>query len=261
MKPEALVLRAAGTNCEGEAVHALGLAGFAPTLLHVNQLLAEPRALDRMQLIVFPGGFTFGDDVASGAVFAYTLERRLHDQLASYVESGRLVIGICNGFQILVRCGILPGGAGRAALVENLMGRFEDRWVRMRAGARPRGPWLRPRAEYMLPVAHAEGRFEWFPDTAGAPFPEEQVALAYIGDGAPASYPANPNGAFQDIAGITNPRGNVFGLMPHPERFVQPTHHPFWMRYRRAGGSPPAARDLPVPLGLEIFQNACASLQ
>ncbi|MFQ5653578.1 MAG: phosphoribosylformylglycinamidine synthase I [Planctomycetota bacterium] len=265
MNARALVLRAAGTNCDEETAHALTLAGARAELLHVNRLVAEPQLLDRFQLLALPGGFTFGDDVASGAVLAHILEERLEEAIARFVERGRLVIGICNGFQILVRIGILPGSRGRGALLKNLSARFEDRWVRLRAGPAP-GPWLEPGREYHLPVAHAEGRFEWFPDEPGEALPEVQVALRYraTGDGENATgavpYPANPNGSHEDIAGITNPRGNVLGLMPHPERFLSPLHHPSWSRYRRPDGSAPRERDLPEPLGLDLLRRAVRSL-
>ncbi len=265
MTPRSIVLRAPGTNCDGETVCALDAAGSQVELLHVNRLIANPSLLDRARLLVLPGGFTFGDDVASGAVLAWTLAARLKPALDAFVESGRLLLGVCNGFQILVRLGLLPGGAARAALAENLSGRFVDRWVRLRSGARP-GPWLEPDREYLMPVAHGEGRFEWFPDAEGASVPDEQIALRYIAPdapdrAAPAAYPHNPNGSRFDIAGITNPGGNVLGLMPHPERFVRPEHHPSWTRYRLPDGSPPSEAELPVPLGLDLYRHAVRSLR
>lgn len=250
----AMIVRAAGTNCDRETESALTLAGATVERVHVNRLSNEPHQLDGVQLLVIPGGFTFGDDVASGAVLSYTMERRLRDALDRFVDSGRWVLGICNGFQTLVRLGYLPGPGGRAALCWNLSGKFEDRWVRLRAGDAP-GPWFEPGREYFVPVAHAEGRFEWFPDEEGTPFPASQIAVQYIGDDdGPAGYPDNPNGSIDDIAGVTNPAGNVMGLMPHPERFVRPTHHPFWTRFRQ-NGAPPTEEDLPVPLGLDLFRR------
>ena len=254
----ALVLRAAGTNCDGETVAALCAAGAEVDRIHVNRLRREPTLLEQYRLLVIPGGFTFGDDVASAAVLAYTLKQRLLTELEAFVEAGRWVLGICNGFQALVRLGLLPGGEGRAALLPNRSGLFEDRWVRLRAGDTP-GPWLAPGAEYLVPVAHREGRFEWFPAREGAPFPAGQIALSYRGDSEPTPYPANPNGSCCDIAGITNAAGNVLGLMPHPERFISPCHHPFWTRHRRPDGSPPREEDLPVPLGLDLFRRIVAA--
>ncbi len=250
----AMILRAAGTNCDRETENALRLAGAEATRVHVNRLSVEPSLLDEIDLLVIPGGFTFGDDVASGAVLSYTLDRRLRESLDRFVASGRLVLGICNGFQVLVRLGYLPGDGGRGALCWNLSGRFEDRWVRLRAG-QAQGPWFEPGREYFVPVAHAEGCFEWFPDQEGQPFPESQIAVTYIGEGdGEAGYPANPNGSHLDIAGVTNAAGNVMGLMPHPERFVRPTHHPYWTRFRK-NGVPPTEADLPEPLGLDMFRR------
>lgn len=258
MSFRAMILRAAGTNCDHEAEDALVRAGAQADRVHVNALCKQPALLDDYGLLLLPGGFTFGDDVASGAVLAYTLEQRLRDAIDRFVDSGRLVLGICNGFQVLVRMGFLPGGTGRAALLQNLSGRFEDRWVRLRVGQAP-GPWFDPEKEYFVPVAHAEGRFEWFPENAGDTFPESQICLTYAGEsgmdaGVESGYPANPNGSHRDIAGITNASGNVMGLMPHPERFLTPFHHPFWSRFRKDGAVPTEA-DLPHPLGLDLFRR------
>lgn len=251
----AAIVRAAGTNCDGETEAALIAAGAEVDRIHVNRLADQPELLGRYQLLVLAGGFTFGDDVASGAVFAYTLQQRLQEPLHSFVRSGRRVLGVCNGFQVLVRLGLLPGNGERASLLPNLSGRFEDRWVRLRAGETP-GPWFEPGAEYLIPVAHAEGRFEYLPRDPQAAFPESQIAIRYLGATDPAEYPDNPNGSHGDIAGVTNREGNVLGLMPHPERFIVPVHHPAWTRHRRADGSPPREQDLPVPLGLDMYRRA-----
>ncbi len=265
MRPHALVLRAAGTNCDGETVRALQLAGADVVSMHVNRVVEEPQLLDQVQILALAGGFTFGDDIASGAVLAHILERKLRDSIDRFVDKGKLVIGVCNGFQILVRLGVLPGSSsgGEGALLPNHSGRFEDRWVRLQAGPKTT-PWFEAGAEFLVPVAHAEGRFEWFPKSSGLEFPPDQVAFTYRpldGSDGKAVYPDDPNGSFEGIAGITNSSGNVLGLMPHPERFLVPEHHPAWMRYRRADGSPPTESDLPVPLGLEIYRRAVDSLR
>ena len=261
-RPRALVLRAAGTNCDRETVRALELAGADVERVHVNRLIEAPELLDDVGFFALAGGFTFGDDVASGAVLAHILERRLADPIQKFIDSGRLVIGVCNGFQILVRLGVLPGSNGRGALLGNHSGKFEDRWVHLTAGPR-NTPWFEAGERYFVPVAHAEGRFAWFPEEEGAAFPDDQVAFRYANaDGSSDSvkYPANPNGSHDNLAGITNAAGNVLGLMPHPERFLVPEHHPAWMRFRQEDGSPPNASDLPVPLGVEIYRRAVATL-
>jgi phosphoribosylformylglycinamidine synthase len=258
--PRALVLRAAGTNCDRETVHALELAGAVAESIHVNALSRDPSILDGVGLVAFPGGFTFGDDVASGAVLAHILEQRLRPQLQQFVDRGGLVIGICNGFQVLVRLGLLPGGKGRGAMLWNQSGRFEDRWVYLNSGSEE-SPWFAPGERYFMPVAHAEGRFEWFPDQPGQEFPAEQVAFSYCNeDQSAASYPHDPNGSHRSIAGMISADGKVLGMMPHPERFVRPEHHPSWMRIR-PDGAIPLEEQLPVPLGLSIFRRAVDHLK
>ncbi|MGE4618985.1 MAG: phosphoribosylformylglycinamidine synthase subunit PurQ [Planctomycetota bacterium] len=259
-QPLALVLRAAGTNCDRETVHALELAGARVESIHVNALSKDPSILQDAGLLAFPGGFTFGDDVASGAVLAHILEERLRPMLQQFVDRGGLVIGICNGFQVLVRLGLLPGVTGRAAMLWNRSGRFEDRWVHLAAGD-VESPWFAPGQNYFVPVAHAEGRFEWFPKQPGESFPASQVAFRYRdAEGGVPEYPDDPNGSHETIAGVLSPDGNVLGMMPHPERFVRPEHHPFWMRLREDGRIP-QEEDLPVPLGLDIFRRAIDHLR
>jgi len=261
-RPRAVVLRAAGTNCDRETVAALRLAGAAASDLHVNALGDAPQLLDGVGLLVFPGGFTFGDDVASGAVLAHAIECRLKARLQDFLARGGLMLGICNGFQVLVRLGFLPGGGkGEGALLVNRSGRFEDRWVYLRAASEP-SPWFEAGTIYRMPVAHAEGRFAWFPIVDGDPFPREQIAFCYCdGSGGDCRYPEDPNGSHQQIAGVLSPDGNVLGMMPHPERFLRAEHHPSWMRMRRADGTIPREEDLPQPLGLDIFRRAVAHLR
>ena len=258
--PKALVLRAAGTNCDEETVHALELAGASVQLMHVNALSESPEILEEVGLLAIPGGFTFGDDVASGAVLAHILEKRLSKELHAFVERGGLVVGICNGFQVLVRLGLLPGGEDRGALLWNNSARFEDRWVHLQAGDTD-CPWFVPGERYFIPVAHAEGRFEWFPKEGAAPLEENRIAFHYTDEnGNKADYPQDPNGSHRAIAGLISANGNVLGMMPHPERFVRPEHHPSWMRLRADGGVP-SEEELPVPLGLSIFRRAVETLR
>ena len=243
-----LVLRTAGTNCDRETAHAFRLAGARVETLHVAQLLARTRRLDEFHVLAFPGGFSYGDDLGAGTVLAGEIRSRLADDLGAFVESGRLVIGICNGFQVLVRLGLLPGWEGErsVALVENTSGKFEDRWVHLRVETTA-CPFLEAFATdggepavIRMPVAHKEGRFV----TRDAATLERlrasgQIALRYVApDGEPAGYPDNPNGSPDAIAGITNPRGNVLGLMPHPERHLRFLHDPLWTRKAATGGVP-----------------------
>jgi phosphoribosylformylglycinamidine synthase subunit PurQ / glutaminase len=214
--------------------------------------------LDRFQILAIPGGFSYGDDIAAGRILANQIAHHLHDAVHRFVESGRPVIGICNGFQVLVKTDLLPGSvAGRegqlCTLTNNDSGRFIDRWVHLT----PRGDkciWTRGISNTIeLPIAHGEGKF--VPADRAilqSLWDNQQVALVYAtADGSPASgcFPDNPNGSIDDIAGICDASGLVFGLMPHPERHVDPLQHPAWTRMS------------PLPVegqGLQIFRNAVA---
>lgn len=226
-KPKALILHAAGTNRDEDAALALGLAGAEPEIVHVNALRARQRRWEDYGLLVIPGGFSYADALGAGRLFALDLASYFADEAAAFVASGKPVIGICNGFQVLVRSGLLPGGGRKASLARNGGGRFECRWVRLAAPPSV-SVWTRGLREKGLsiacPVAHGEGRF--YVEGKGelaALEAKGQVALVYAGpSGAPAvgSYPDNPNGSLADIAGICNEAGNVLGLMPHPENNV-----------------------------------------
>jgi phosphoribosylformylglycinamidine synthase I len=253
-RPPVLLLRTAGTNCDAELAHAFEAAGGAAGTRHLEEALARPALLDGAAVIAFPGGFTYGDDVASGAVFAAKLRARLLGPLAAAVERGCLVFGVCNGFQILARAGLLPalggpGAAGEATLGFNDSGRFEDRWVELE-GTSDRSPWVPRGFRFPCPVAHGEGKFA--PRDADLLRRLEeagQVVVRYRGPTGPAggAFPANPNGSVNDIAGICDPTGRVFGLMPHPERNALPWHHPL----SGGGAAAPGAGE-----GLRVFENA-----
>ena len=252
-----LVLRAAGTNCDREAVHAFELAGAKVRSLHVNRVLEEPAVLGDFQILTLPGGFSYGDDIAAGKILANQLLHHLAGALHEFVEADKLIIGICNGFQILVKTGLLPGnskanpGSGQprqlVTLTYNDSDKFEDRWVHLEA-ASTKCVFLQSPARIYLPVAHGEGKFVTSsPDVLQALNDNDQVAFRYTtADGSEPAYPDNPNGSMEHIAGITDPTGRILGLMPHPERHVHRTHHPRWTRI-----SPDHQPD-----GLAIFTNA-----
>jgi phosphoribosylformylglycinamidine synthase len=223
------VLRAAGVNCDKEAQFALELAGFGAARVHVFRVMENPRLLDDAQLLMVPGGFSYGDDVAAGKILANQMIHRLAEPLNQFVGKGKLVLGVCNGFQVLIKSGLLPWGRADAAtanhdatLTWNDSGRFIDRWIRLRADS-DRCVFLPKGQSLQLPIAHGEGKFV----TRSRGVLEriragDQAAVRYVGD--------NPNGSVDDIAGICDPTGRVFGLMPHPERFVEITQHPAWTR-------------------------------
>ncbi|MCH7814130.1 MAG: phosphoribosylformylglycinamidine synthase I [Planctomycetes bacterium] len=249
-----IVLRAAGINCDGETMHAWRLAGAAPRLVQVNELLAKPALLDEAQVLTLPGGFSYGDDIAAGTILANRLTRRLGETLAAFVDRGGLVLGICNGFQVLLKMGLLPGGSTgpqTVSLTVNTSARFEDRWVRVRVDT-DRCPFLQAGPLWEAPVAHAEGRLVVDSDATLAALTDHgHVALRYVdADGLPGDYPVNPNGSVDGVAGLTDATGRVLGLMPHPERNVDRTQHPLWTRR-------PA--DAPAT-GLQVFRSAVAAL-
>ncbi len=231
----ALVLRTVGTNCDGETVHALELAGARTDRLHLAALAREPQRLDDYDVLVIAGGFSYGDYVGAGRVFAAELERALGGGVRAFKDRGGLVLGVCNGFQVLVQTGLLRGddedGPRDFALHQNESDRFECRWVTLESQDCA-CPWIVPGERLPVPVAHAEGRFV-VRDRAVLErlAARRQIALRYVApDGGAAQYPDNPNGSVDGIAGICDPTGRVLGLMPHPERNVTPWHHPLWTR-------------------------------
>ena len=245
--PRALVLRTAGINCDGETVRALEAAGARADLVHVKRLLAEPARLDDYGLLVIPGGFSYGDDVAAGRVFGLELRRGLAREIDAFVKRGGSVLGVCNGFQVLIEAGLFDPPAARAAaasgadasttardvaLYDNASNRFECRWVTLAAQACA-CPWLVAGELMPVPIAHGEGRFVVRDASTLRRLKDaRQIALLYVrADGSPArEYPDNPNGSVEAIAGICDPTGRVLGLMPHPERNIAPWHHPHWTR-------------------------------
>jgi phosphoribosylformylglycinamidine synthase len=238
-----LVVRSAGTNCDGETMRALALAGAAPELLHLNELARDPQRLFDYALLVLPGGFSYGDYVAAGRVFGLELRTRIFEPLQRFVADGGYVLGICNGFQILVELGMFdPERKPRAlALTDNASNRFECRWVTLETQASA-VPFLVLGERMPVPIAHGEGRFVVRdPEVLAELFARRQIVWTYCdphskspslasADARALPYPLNPNGSLANIAGICDPTGRVLGLMPHPERNLFPWHHPRWTR-------------------------------
>ena len=232
-----LILRAAGTNCDRETEHAWQAAGADAQRVHIRRVAERPELLDEYQIFTIPGGFSYGDDIAAGRIFAARIERHLLDRLHAFVDAGKLVLGICNGFQILVRAGLLPFRAGQGdrtacTVTHNRPAGFQDRWVRVRASESP-GAFLEPGRVYEFPIAHGEGRVLFGDDpTRQRILSENRAALRYVPQSGAAvaadCEPYNPNGSDDDVAGLCDETGRVLGLMPHPERFVTWTQHPLW---------------------------------
>ena len=259
--PRICVLRAPGTNCDVETAHAFELAGGTPERVHLFRLLENPDLLASFQVLCIPGGFSYGDDVGAGVVLGSQLKGHLGGSVQSFLQSDKLVLGICNGFQTLLKAGILPNGdlsaTPPATLTWNENGKYTAVWVTLNVGSTNNNVFLRGLSRLELPVAHAEGRIAVRdPGTIGQWKEQGQIALQYAADdGSEESsqtdtvlpYPANPNGSIANIAGLGDPSGRVLGLMPHPERFLFPTQHPQWTRTRTVSGD---------GAGLKLFQNA-----
>jgi len=258
-EPGVLVMHAPGTNRDREAALACELAGGAAQIVHINELISGERKLEHYQMLVLPGGFSYGDDLGAGRLWANDLYHRFRADLDAFVAAGKPVLGICNGFQALVKAGYLPGPGARqrVTLTRNRSGHFECRWVRLRPTSGSSCLFTAGLEEDILcPVAHGEGRFAVAEEgMAEALFQDGLVALTYApvanrADAphraavrAQAGYPDNPNGSVADIAGICNIVGNVFGLMPHPEDHIFAEQHPRWAR-GEAGG-----------MGISLFRN------
>ena len=249
MLPRTLILRTAGTNCDLETAHAFTLAGATAERVHLNRVLESPRLMDDYQLLAIPGGFSYGDDINSGRIFANQIVHHLKDAFRRSVDAGKPIIGICNGFQVLVKTDLLPGPlAGQsgqtATLTNNASHRFTDLWVKLHVQPKSRCIWTRGLEALDLPVAHGEGKFVPASEPIRrALWDASQVAVTYS-DG------TNPNGSTDDIAGVCDSTGLIFGLMPHPERYVTKLQHPAWSSQ---GGDSDGA-------GLAVFRNAVAHI-
>lgn len=234
MKPKALVLQAHGSNRDRDVIEALTLAGADPEGIPLNELRSHKTRFSDFQLLVLPGGFSYADAFGAGKLLALDLASYFADEISAFVDPGKPVIGICNGFQALVKSSILPGNSEGATLTFNTQGHFECRWVTLQPVSQT-CVWTKGLDELIeCPIAHGEGNFqtgEGFPLSTFAS--HDQIAFIYVcADGTPANgeYPVNPNGSVFDTAGICNPQGNVLGLMPHPENHIHPYQHPQWTR-------------------------------
>jgi phosphoribosylformylglycinamidine synthase len=248
-------MRAAGINCDEEVMHGWRLAGAVPTLAHVNALAERPSMLDDFQIVTIPGGFSYGDDIAAGIILAQRVLLYLAEPMQRLVDRGGGLLGICNGFQVLVKAGLLPGAAAgrdRVTVTYNDSAKFEARWVKLKV-CTDHCAFLQSGTYLEMPVEHAEGKVVTASNRVLAELERaSQIAVRYVDDdGDYDRYPANPNGSVSGIAGLCDPTGRVFGLMPHPDRHFDHTHHPRWTR-RKVDGPPD---------GLTVFQNAVAYWQ
>jgi phosphoribosylformylglycinamidine synthase I len=251
MPIDVTLIRAAGTNCDRELAHAFTLAGATVATIHLSALIANPTLLDKPGILAFPGGFSFGDDIASGKIVANQLRHHLAAPLREFIAAGKLILGVCNGFQILIKSGLLPGPIPQlppddlhpATLTHNNHGQFQDRWVTVRSCS-SLCKWFPTNQEIELPIAHAEGRFATRnPTILNHLQANDQIAFRYVGE--------NPNGSADNIAGICDITGRVLGLMPHPERAINPHTLPTWTR----------AATTPTAPALKLFTTALDYIQ
>jgi phosphoribosylformylglycinamidine synthase len=241
-----IIITGYGINADRELAEAFRLAGGSPERVHLSDILESPRRLASRDILAFPGGFSFGDHLGSGKVLACLVKSRLKKELEAFVRDGKLILGICNGFQVLVKMGILPNFredfTQEVSLIHNESGLFTDRWVPVRYNPANPSPWIKNLAPTAYPIRHGEGRFiTSSPAVAEKIMRKNLAALFYDG--------INPNGSEMDLAGITDETGRILGMMPHPEAFLFPENHPQWTRNSQGPGQ---------PLGRKLFENAAA---
>ena len=249
-KPKVIVMSGYGLNCEEETKFAFEKAGGEARIVHINDLIKDPKILSKYDILAFPGGFSYGDDTGSGKAYANKMKNHLRNELKEFVERDTLTIGICNGFQIVTNLGLLPGG-----LTHNSGGVYLDRWVDMEV--KGKSPWLTGIKSISLPIAHGEGRYIIDVKKYTQMKKDKDIALIYK-KGEVCKFQnlkSNPNGAMHDIAGVLAYNGRVFGLMPHPERAMFFHHRPDFalqkeLLRRRSKNIPTDGQ------GLEIFKNA-----
>lgn len=257
--PKVLIFSGYGLNTEDETKSAFEMAGATADIVHINDIIARPAILNKAQIVVFPGGFSYGDDTGSGKAYANRVKQHLGDALQKFLARDTLAIGICNGFQIITSAGILPG-----ALIANDSARYICRWVDLSTeggsasgGETNKSPWLRGITKLSIPIAHGEGKYFAPTETIAKLKSENAIALRYV-EGETSKHfalPANPNGSLENIAGITGYNGRVLGLMPHPERAVRFTQLPHWTNLRESYTRQGKALPQEGP-GLQIFKNA-----
>ena len=259
-KPKVLIPTGYGLNCEAETAFGYMSLGAETKIVHINDIISKPGIMEDYHILALIGGFVDGDHIASGKVHANRLRYRLGDQLRSFIGDGKLVIGVCNGFQTMVKAGLLPAiggdyGTQTITLTYNDSGKFEDRWVHLLANSKSGCVWTRNIGELYLPIRHGEGKIRVADDGVLKKLRTgNQIALYYMdpntGKAAGQSdYPYNPNGSVDSIAGVCDPTGRIFGMMPHWEAFMSPYNHPSWTRLKAEGRLPKEG------LGMQIARN------
>lgn len=236
MKVKSLVIRAEGTNCDLETIEALRIAGSEVSLVHVNRLMRNKKMLEDYQLLVIPGGFSFGDCISAGKILANLLKFHLGEELKRFVDEGKPVLGICNGFQTLLKLGLLPFSSEYrqvASLTVNSKGLFIDKWVYLKYNASSKCVFTKDSLNVIyLPVTHGEGRFVAEEKVLSRLIEGDQIVYQYSNQSGEVKEESNPNGSVMNIAAICNEYFNVMGIMPHPEKYIHKYLHPSWTRYQ-----------------------------
>jgi phosphoribosylformylglycinamidine synthase len=264
MSVQVLVLTGYGLNCDHETAYAFELAGAKAGRVHINSLIDGSIDLKDFQIMVFVGGFSWGDDHGAGVIQAVRLKTNIGDKILEFIENGNLVLGICNGFQALVNLGLLPGfdhdyKSRSVALTFNDCGNFRNQWVNLTINPASPCIFIKGLDQIELPVRHGEGKFYSDEATIKRLDKNSQIVVQYaMPDGglAEGRFPFNPNGSIYDIAGICDPTGRVFGLMPHPEAFNHWTNHPDWTRRKEKLKRSEMPIDSGPKIGIRMFQNA-----
>jgi len=248
------VLYGYGINCENESRYAIEKSGGKADILHLNAVLDNPKVLENYNMLMVPGGFSFGDDLGSGKVFGNKMKFRLRDQLADFNRADKLILGICNGFQVLVKMGLLPEPdfRQRVSLTTNDSGHYEDRWVILKGNAASPCVFTKGIDYILVPVRHGEGKFIPKDDAVmGELKQNNQIVFQYVDEnGQLAGFPYNPNGSVANVAGICDRSGRIFGMMPHPEAFNIVENCPYWVK-----------GTVKEPLGLKLFKNAAVYME
>ncbi|MBI2018824.1 phosphoribosylformylglycinamidine synthase I [Candidatus Daviesbacteria bacterium] len=248
-KVNVCILQSDGTNCDNELFYAFKKFGGNPQFVHVNQLRSKTKSLKDFHILALPGGFSYGDDVASGKIWAIELISFLRNEIEKFKQRGGIIVGICNGFQVLIRTGLLPfGEMGKmsATLAPNSSGHFECRWIKLKA---EKNKCIFLKGKYDIgyfAVNHGEGKFFSTPQVIKKVEDEDLVVFRYVDENGNSTqqYPQNPNGSLNAIAGVTDPSGRILGLMPHPEKFIDSTQYPNWRREK-----------ISKPHGVFIFED------
>lgn len=269
MKPKVLVITGYGINCEEETAKCFNWSGANAEIIHINDVINGNKKIKDYQIMAFPGGFAYGDDTGSGNALANKIKNNLNDDILKFAQEDKLIIGICNGMQMLANLGLIPAtdlkyGERQAALMHNLTARLECRWIYVKNNSK-KCVWTRDIEMLHLPIAHGEGNFYTEKSTLEKMQKADQIVFKYVKeDGSPAAneYPFNPNGAMEDIAGVCDPSGRIFALMPHPERFNSFTNEEGWelkkeKLIREQATKSPNSIILPTKgEGLKVFENA-----